>query len=124
MAGGMRELKLWKESVTLAGEVVRAVRAGSRRETRAATDEVLRTALLLVGEVAEGYGRFTVAEQRIHYVAARGAVLRLETQLAVLRHAELLSAPASTELAARAQQVGRLIAGYLVYLERQTGDGR
>jgi four helix bundle protein len=119
MAAGMRELKLWKESVALCGDVVRAVRAGSRRETRAATDEVLRTALQLVGEIAEGYGRFTPVEQRGHYLTARGAVLRLETQLAVLRHADLLTPAAATELGTRAQQVARLLTGYLVYLERQ-----
>jgi four helix bundle protein len=119
----MRELKLWRESVALAGDTVKAVRASSRRETRAVTDETLRTALALVGEIAEGYGRFTPADQRHHYTRARGTVLRLETQLAVLRHADLLAAPAATELATRAQQVGRLVAGYLVYLERQDPAG-
>jgi four helix bundle protein len=122
MAGTMRDLKLWQESVALAGDIIRVVRQGSRRETKAVTDQVMLTALSVAENIADGYARYTPIEQRDLYRSARRAVLRLETQLAAIRHAELLNPGAFSELLDRIQIVNRLLGGYLVYLERQLDD--
>lgn len=119
MASGIRDLKVWQEAVALGGEVLRVVRQTARRETKSVTDIVALTALAIAGHIAEGYGRYTVPEQRQLYRAAKRDLLRLETQLAILRHADLLSASAHTELLKRLHNVARLLAGYIVYLERQ-----
>jgi four helix bundle protein len=74
--------------------------------------------------VADGYARYTHAEQRQMYRAAKRALYRVETQLAVLRHADLLTVAAHGELATRIQSVHRVLAGYLVYLDRQLQDER
>src|SRR5206468_1505042 len=86
MAAGVRDLKVWQEAVALAGEVLRAVRHNARRETKTASDALITTALAVACHVAEGYGRYTVPEQRQLYRAAKRELLRLETQLAILRH--------------------------------------
>ena len=119
MAGSVRDLKVWQESVALAGDTIRAVRAGMKRETRVVGEQIMLTALAVAQHVADGYSRYTTLEQRHLYRAARRDLTRLETQLAVARQAELLSAPHFAELATRAQGVHRLLSGYLVYLERQ-----
>ena len=59
------------------------------------------------------------AEQRDSYLAAKRALLRLETELAVAKHADLLPAGSFAELTTRAGQVARLLTGYLVFLDRQ-----
>ncbi len=69
--------------------------------------------------IADGYGRYTAPEQRQLYRAAKRDLLRLETQLAVARQADLLSVSTHAELSSRIQSVSRLLGGYLVYLERQ-----
>src|SRR5689334_16272696 len=119
MAAGVRDLKVWQEAVALGGEVLRVVRHSARRETKSATDALILTALAVASHVAEGYGRYTAPEQRQLYRAAKRDLLRLETQLAILRHADLLSITAHGELLKRTHHVGRLLAGYIVYLERQ-----
>jgi four helix bundle protein len=119
MAAGVRDLKAWQEAVALGGETLRAVRHSARRETKCATDVLILTAMSIATHIAEGYGRYTAAEQREMYHAAKRDLLRLETQLAVLRQAELLSATAQSDLLKRIHSVTRLLAGYLVYLERQ-----
>ena len=119
MAAGVRDLKVWQEAVALAGEILRIVRQGARRETKSATDALAATAIAVATDIADGYGRYTIGEQRQLYRAAKRDLLRLETQLAVLRHADLVSAAAHTELLKRLHSVARLLAGYLVYLERQ-----
>ena len=123
MSSGVRELRVWQESVSLAGDVIRTLRHSIRRETKSVSDQVMATAIAVGTHVAEGYGRHTVLEQRASYIAAKCALLRLETELAIARHAELIPAGSLTELTTRSNQVARLLAGYIVYLDRQVSDG-
>ena len=122
MSSGVRELRVWQESVSLAGDVVRALRQTLRRETKAVSDHLMATAISVGAHVAEGYGRHVLQEQRASYIAAKCALLRLETELAVARHADLIPAGAFTELTQRTALVARLLAGYVVYLDRQITD--
>jgi len=119
MAAGLRDLKVWQEAVALAGETVRHMRQHTKRETKAVSDMVMLTAATTASLIADGYGRYSPPEQRQVYRAARRELLKLETQLAIAKHAELLSAPAHAELTQRIQSVSRLVGGFLVYLERQ-----
>jgi four helix bundle protein len=123
MSSGIRELRVWQESVALAGDVVRAVRPGVRRETKCISDAALATALAVATHIADGYASLTPPEQRDSYHSARRALLRLETELAVARHADLLPAGAFTELTTRSGQVAKLLAGYLAFLDRQLAEG-
>ncbi len=122
MSSGVRELRVWQESVALAGDVIRAVRPNVRRETRAVTDVLMATALDVGGHIADGYARPVAAEQRDSWLAAKRALLRLESHLAVARHADLLPAGSYTELTARSALASRLLTGYVVYLDRQIAE--
>jgi four helix bundle protein len=122
MSSGLRELRVWQESVGLGGDVIRAVRSGVRRETKAISDAVMLTALSVGSHVADGFARPSAVEQRESYLAAKRALLRLETELAVARQAELVPMGAFTELCARTGQVTRLLTGFLVYLDRQIAE--
>ena len=122
MSSGVRELRVWQESVSLAGDVIRAIRQNIRRETKSVSDAVMATAISIGSNIADGFGRHTVPDQLTCYLQAKRALLRLETELAIARHAELIPAGSFTELTARATQVARLLAGYIVYLERQIAE--
>jgi hypothetical protein len=82
----------------------------------------MATAMAAGSHIADGYARPTSGEQREAYLAAKRTLLRLETELAVARYAELIPAAAFTELTARSNNVARLLTGYLVYLDRQLAD--
>jgi len=123
MSASLRDLKVWQEAVALAGDVVSAARRVARREIKVLTDQLVATALTTASAVAEGTGFHDPPSQRERYTAARQGLLRLETELAVARHAGLLDEDAHTALTRRAAQVARLLNGYLVYLERQIEGG-
>jgi four helix bundle protein len=122
MAAAIRDLKLWQEAVALAGEVVRSLRPANRREVKAVVEHVMGTALSVATHITDGYARYEAGEQHQLYTAARRELLRLETELALARRADLLSAASDAELTTRAQSVARLLAGYLAYLDRQMTD--
>jgi four helix bundle protein len=119
MSANIRDLKVWQEAVALGAEVVRQARQGARRETKVVTDQLMGVALAAASTIADGYGRYTAPEQRQLYRSAKRELLRLETQLAIARQADLISAQAHSDLSNRVQSVNRLLGGYLVYLERQ-----
>jgi four helix bundle protein len=122
MAAAIRDLKLWQEAVALAAEVIRALRVTNRREVKAVVELIMTTAVGLATYVTDGYGRYEAVEQQQLYTAAKRELLRLETQLAIARRADLLSAATDADLTTRAQSVARLLVGYLAYLDRQISD--
>jgi four helix bundle protein len=122
MAATIRDLKVWQEAVALGAEVVRSAKQAARRETKVVTDQLMLTALNAAGTIADGYGRYTPAEQRQLYRSAKRELLRLETQLAVARQADMITAQVHSDLSNRIQSVTRLLGGYLVYLERQLSE--
>lgn len=119
MGLGLRDLRVWQESVGLAADVIRALRHTNRREIKAITEHTMLTATLMAQHVAEGYGRYAAGEQRQLYRAAKRELLRLETSLAIARQADLLSVTHHAQLTSRIQTVNRLLSGFLVYLDRQ-----
>lgn len=122
MAASLRDLKVWQESVALAGDLTRAARQATRRETKALTDRMMLTAVSIAEQVADGHSRYTSAEQRDIYRSVKRDLLLVETQLAVARHADLIPAGIQATLLDHVQLLHRLIAGYLVYLDRQLTD--
>lgn len=124
MGLGLRDLRVWQESVALGADVIRSLRQTNRREIKAITEHTMVTAMQVAEHVAEGYGRYAPGEQRQLYREAKRHLLRLETSLAVARQAELLSATHHAQLASRIQTVNRLLGGFLVYLDRQLDESR
>lgn len=122
MAPGLRDLKVWQEAVALGGEVTRAVQRHARRETRELTQRLLGESLTLAAAVADGSALATPSEQRARFQEARRALAAVETHLAIARHAELVPAQVAAQLTARTGNVGRLLAGYLSYLDRQVEE--
>jgi four helix bundle protein len=122
MSSGLRDLRVWQEAVALAADVVRAVRPSIRRETKVVSDALMITAVSVASHIADGFARPSPAEQRESYLAAKRALLRLESEMAVARQAELMPAGAGGDIASRAGQVARLLTGYLIYLDRQLAD--
>ncbi|MGH7670851.1 MAG: four helix bundle protein [Gemmatimonadaceae bacterium] len=122
MAGSLKDLKVWQESVGLAADVIRAVRHTNRREIKIVAEALMVTGVALADHIADGFGRYSAPEQRQCYRAARRDLLRLETELTIARQADLVSAAHLSQLSHRAQVVARLLGGYLVYLDRQLSD--
>jgi four helix bundle protein len=119
MTTSMKDLKVWQESVGLGGDVVRAMRVGTRREVKVVSDQIMQTAVAVATQVADGYACYGVAEQRDLFRAARRSLSVLETQLAVARQGGLIPATTLAQLSTRIGTVGRLLHGYVLFIERQ-----
>jgi len=103
----------------MSGEVTRLMRQSCRRETRTFTDQVTATAVAVATSIADGYGRPEASDQRDCYRRAKRFLAQLETELAVARHANLVSPETLAQLTLRLGAVARLLAGYLSFIDRQ-----
>ena len=119
MSGGVKDLKLWQEAVALAGEALRTVKQHSRRETRAFNDRLTMEAAAIPAEIGEGYRKRSASEQLPHFEQASKALAALEADIAIIQVAGAFPEAAVATLAQRATIVGRLLHGYLSYVERQ-----
>lgn len=116
---GVKDLKLWQEAVTLAAEVVRAARHAMRKERNVFLERLISTASALPESIAEGYARSEALDQQRLFEAGARSLSALETQLAIAKIADLIPGPVVTSTLTRAATVGRLLTGYLTYVERQ-----
>jgi four helix bundle protein len=123
MSSGVKDLKVWQEAVALAGDVVRAARQATRRETKSFTDPLMQSAVAVACWIAHGYASFGAAEQRVAYQDARRALLDLETRLTIARLAGILQATTLAQLTGRIATVSRLLSGYVAYIDRQAAAG-
>ncbi len=119
MAAGVKDLKLWQEAVALAGDALRAARQHGRKGLPRFIDEFVGSAMAVATGIAEGYGRSDALDQQRVFELARRSLTAFETHLAVAKHAGALPHETLTALAARAATVGRLLAGFLTFIERQ-----
>lgn len=119
MNTGVRDLKLWQEAVALAAEVIRAVRLSSKRERQPLLERLAAAASAIPETIADGYARLDALDQQQLFESARRTLSAVETQLAVARQAAILSPDLTAQLSTRTANVGRLLAGYLTYVERQ-----
>jgi four helix bundle protein len=119
MATGVKDLKLWQEAVALAGDMLRAARQHGRKELPSFVDELTSSAAAIATGIAQGYDRSDALDQQRLFEQARRALSVFETQLAIARHGAALPHDTSTALAARAATVGRLLTGFLTFIERQ-----
>lgn len=121
---GVKDLKLRQEAVTLTAEVVRAARHSMRNERNVFLERLISTASALPESIAEGCGRTEALDQQRLFEASARSLCTLETQLAIAKIADLLPGPVVTPILAHAAAVGRLLTGYLSYVERQRAAER
>jgi four helix bundle protein len=89
MRNSFRKLYVWEASVDLA---VRIIALGDQlvaRKRFAIADQLVRAAVSVPSNIAEGQGRSTVRDRRHYLVQARGSLYELETQLEIITRAKL-----------------------------------
>ena len=119
MSSAVRDLRLWQETVALAGDAVRLAVASANRERKSITDAVVRASAALALAVADGCARYEPGEQRRAFAQARRALVGLETLLAVGRRAGVFPDARHAELVARHAALSKLLAGVTAYVDRQ-----
>jgi four helix bundle protein len=102
-----KDLKVWQVAVDLAEMVHTALQAFPAEERYGLTGQMLRAAVSIPSNIAEGYGRGTRLDYLRHLRIARGPACELETQVILAQRFGYLKD--ATDLMAVMSQCRRLL---------------
>ncbi len=103
-----------------------AVCAGTRRFPRGyffLADQLNRAALSIAANLAEGNGRFTVADRRNFFGIARGSVRECVPLLEIAMRRQVLEADVHARLRAELEEISRMTSGLIKGLENRRPAG-
>jgi four helix bundle protein len=89
MKNSFRKLYVWEASVDLAVRIIALSDRLIARKRFAIADQLVRAAVSVPSNIAEGQGRSTTRDRRHYLVQARGSLYELETQLEIVTRAKL-----------------------------------
>src|SRR5580692_2999015 len=114
-----RDLVVWKKSMALVLEVYRCTQPFPKTETYGLTSQLRRAAVSIPSNIAEGHGRRSTGEFKQFLGHARGSLAEVETQVLIAQDLCYLNLEQSEKLLRSAAEVGRIINGLLVSLDRR-----
>ena len=82
------------------------------------TDQVIRSVRSINGNIAEGHGRFTFRDQLHFCIQARGSLSETMNHLIDAFDARYIPAEQLHYFKLKADEVGKLLNGYITYLRR------
>jgi four helix bundle protein len=104
-----KKLLVWTKAKSLAVAVYGAVNRNSISRDFGLRDQMLRAAVSIASNIAEGYARETAAD-RAHFLnVARGSCAELETQLAIAEEAGLIASQEAIALRGDSEEVSRML---------------
>jgi four helix bundle protein len=104
-----RELDVWKVAMELARDVYGLARQMPKQEEFRLTGQMIRAAVSIAANIAEGNARSTRKEYA-HFVSiARGSASELETLVLLAGDAELVSREATAAILEKTERVARML---------------
>jgi four helix bundle protein len=114
-----RDLKVWRDSMTLVEEVYGATRQFPADERFGLTSQLRRAAVSVPSNIAEGARRKRRKSQLHHLDIALGSQGEVDTQLEIAVRLGFCDRDTYRRVAARADEVGRMLNGLITSLQPQ-----
>jgi four helix bundle protein len=105
---GHRSLRVWQQSMDLAGVVYQATASFPREELFGLVSQMRRSAVSIPSNIAEGYGRGGRDYARFVSIAY-GSLLELETQVELSRNLGFLEQAQAASLLGTTSEIGRML---------------
>jgi four helix bundle protein len=105
-----RDLVVWQKSRSLATEAYRLCMTPSFERHRGLSDQIMRSAVSIPSNIAEGDERGTNKDALRFLLIARGSLAELETQLSIAEDLGIIPQPV-VQIAAQLDEVARLLGG-------------
>ena len=106
-----RDLVVWQKSRSLATEAYRLCMTPSFERHRGLSDQIMRSAVSIPSNIAEGDERGTNKDALRFLLIARGSLAELETQLSIAEAIGIIPPRMVSRIAAQLDEVARLLGG-------------
>ena len=112
------DIEAWQRGRDLTRAVYRVSRRGEFARDFALRDQIRRAAISVTSNIAEGFERGGNREFIQALSVAKGSAGEVRSQLYVALDEEYISQPEFDDLCALALRAGRLIAGFMAFLQK------
>lgn len=119
-----RDLVVWQKARSLATEAYRLCLTASFERHRGLSDQIMRSAISIPSNIAEGDERGTNRDALRFLQIARGSLAELETQLSIAEAIGLIPQPVVIKIAGQLDEVARLLGGTIKMRKAREEDGR
>jgi len=118
-----RDLVVWQKSRSLATEAYRLCMTPSFERHRGLSDQIMRSAVSIPSNIAEGDEGGTNKDALRFLLIARGSLAELETQLSVAEAIGIIPQPVVGPIAAQLDEVARLLGGTIKMRKAREDQG-
>jgi four helix bundle protein len=113
------DLIAWQKARVLTKEVYRTTRTGGLARDRSLADQMQRSAVSIMSNLAEGFERMNRREFHQFLCVAKASCAELRSQLYIALDAGYIVQVLFEELRQQAEEVGRIIGGLRAAIERR-----
>lgn len=112
-----KDLVAWQRAFALGVEIYRITAEFPSEEKFGLTSQLRRAALSIASNIAEGYGRASLAEYHRFLKIARGSLYEVETQMLFAVELKFLAVEQSDSIAEKINDTARVLSGLIRRLE-------
>ena len=112
------DIEAWQVARTLAGDVYKLTGKGDLSRDFGLRDQLQRSAVSVMANIAEGFGRRGRQEFIQFLKIARGSCSEVESHLYIALDAGLIAKADFDQLKAQAETTGRKISAFVTYLQK------
>lgn len=112
------DIEAWQDARALAGKVYRLTGEGSLSRDFGLRDQLQRSAVSVMANIAEGFGRCRNAELTHFLVIARGSCSEVQSHLYIASDAGLMTKAEFDDINEQADKTARKISAFIGYLRK------
>lgn len=111
------ELNAWKEGHKLVTQIYQIVKTFPEKERFVLTSQILRAAISITNNIAEGFGGHSLKEKIQFYYLAQSSLTEVQNQLIIAKDVDYLSRSTFVSLWEQTVLVHKLIGGLIKSLK-------
>ena len=104
-----KEISSWQKSMTLVTDIYSVTSSFPESEKFGLTNQMRRAAVSIPSNIAEGFGRNSIADFIRYLNIARGSLFELQTQVEISMNLQFLDEDVQNEMDNEIDEIGRLI---------------
>ena len=119
--GTFKDLKAWQRSMDLAEAIYEVTASFPKEERFTLVDQMRRSAISVISNIAEGYGRGTDKDLTHFLYMARGSANELSAQIELSKRLSYISDDSFVNMDALCMEVNKMLS-YLIYRRENALD--
>jgi four helix bundle protein len=119
-----RDLVAWQKAMDLVTEIYRVTHKFPKDELFGLTSQLLRAAVSIPSNIAEGRGRSSLGEFRLFLGNAMGSLAEVETQISIAQNLQYIDEATTSSLLDLSSEVGRVLNGLIASITKRRSGSR